>query len=90
MRVSQRNDRVEASMEGSNRAQRSSRSRAESALNYWQLRALAALRRKCDGYFSERSGLAQTLEADWIFGGADAMRGLRERATRLLNPANSV
>ena len=89
-RVSRRDFVVQASGEASLATPRCPLSMMQSTFDYWQLRAPAAVRRKCRANFSERSERAETLEAGWKFRGADAIRGLRERATRLLNPANSV
>jgi len=89
-RVSRRDFAVRASGEASLGTPRRPLVLAQPTFDYRQLRALAAMRRKCRANLSERSERPGTLEAGWKFRGEDAIRGLRERATRLLNPANSV
>ena len=89
-RVSSRNPNVRASVAGSIWTARCSLSIVQSTFDYWQLRVLTAMRRKRGANFLERSEHAETLEADCKLRSVDAMRGLRERATDLLNPANSV
>lgn len=57
--------------------------RATSALDYRDLRGLAAARTNAHGDWSERFGRARTLEAGWIFGGEDSMNGPRARLAGL-------